>query len=261
MKITSAANPKLKEAIRLRDHRTRTSPLLIDGVRETLYAIRCGVVVDHWFVGEERNESDHDTTLELTAAIGREPLELTAELFSKLAYGDRRSGVVAVAQRPTRTLAQLSLPQQPLILIAEGLEKPGNVGAIARTSDAVGADAFVLVDSAVDPFSSNAIRASMGTILSPQIALASAGEVQSWVREQGVRIVAAWVDAPKLYCDCDLTGPLAIVLGSEAYGLSDHWRSTTFEPVSLPMSGVADSLNVSTTAAVLAYEAWRQRRK
>lgn len=259
MLITSASNPKYKAALKLRQKRS-PHQILIDGVRELSYALDCSVKVDHWFVDEVALEQDSNDITKLSEAIGREPLVLAQPLFEKLAYGERRSLVVAVADRPSRTLEQLQLSSSPLIVVAEQLEKPGNVGAIARTIDAVGADALILVDEVVDPFSTNSIRASMGTIFSKKVALASASQTRAWLRDHRIAIVAAWVDASTMYVDVDLTQPTAIVLGCESKGLSAQWAESDMIRVSLPMSGTADSLNVSTTAAVLVYEAWRQRR-
>lgn len=258
MLITSASNPKYKAALKLKQKK-HPSQILIDGVREITYALEGAVRVDHWFVDERSLSADSGEIDGLMQKIGRDPLVLSAALFEKLAYGERRSKAIAVADRPARPLEDLQLGSAPLIVVAERLEKPGNVGAIARTIDAVGADALILVDEVVDPFSTNAIRASMGTIFSKRVALASGEQTRQWLRSNNIAIVAAWVDAPLLYVEADFTRPTAIVLGSESTGLSPEWADNDMTRVSLPMSGTADSLNVSTTAAVLAYEAWRQR--
>jgi TrmH family RNA methyltransferase len=145
------------------------------------------------------------------------------------------------------------------VVVTEDVEKPGNVGAILRSADAVGADA-VIAAGGTDLFNPNVIRASVGTVFSVPVASAPAGDVAAWLRARGIRIVASRVDAAALHVESDLTGPLAIVLGSEAVGLSDAWRGADIDGVRLPMLGTADSLNVSAAAAVLLYEAWRQRR-
>jgi TrmH family RNA methyltransferase len=156
-------------------------------------------------------------------------------------------------------LADLQLPATPLVVVTEDVEKPGNVGAILRSADAVGADA-VITAGGTDLFNPNVIRASVGTVFSVPVASAPAAEVAAWLRDRGIRIVASRVDAAALHVEADLTGPLAIVMGSEASGLSDAWRGPDVEGIRLPMLGAADSLNVSAAAAVLLYEAWRQRR-
>ena len=259
MKIVSPSNPKYRDALKLRQASRKSPRTLIDGLRELSYAVRCQVQVELWFVSSRTLSEEGDAVRELTEAIGRPPLELDEALFEKLSYGDRATGAIAVAQRVQRPLSALSLPEQPLVLIAEGLEKPGNVGAIARTADAVGVDALILADSQIDVFSANAVRASMGTIFSPKVAVASTAETLAWLDQRHIKIVAAWVGASTLYCDTDLTQSIALVVGSEAHGLTSAWASHSITKVGLPMAGIADSLNVSTTAAILAYEAWRQR--
>jgi TrmH family RNA methyltransferase len=144
-------------------------------------------------------------------------------------------------------------------VVTEDVEKPGNVGAILRSADAAGANAVIAVGG-TDLYNPNVIRASLGTIFSMPVASASAAEVGEWLRAAGVHIVASRVDATNLHVDADLTGSVAIVLGSEANGLSEAWRAPDVNAVRLPMLGAADSLNVSAAAAVLLYEAWRQRR-
>jgi TrmH family RNA methyltransferase len=145
------------------------------------------------------------------------------------------------------------------VAVIEGVEKPGNLGAVLRSADGAGVDAVVVADPATDPWNPNAIRASLGTVFTVPIAVATAAEAFDWLRNQGIGAVAALVDAPLSYTDADLTGALAIVLGSETAGLSEVWRTGDVTPVRVPMRGVADSLNVSVTAAILFYEALRQR--
>ena len=159
---------------------------------------------------------------------------------------------------PRASLDDIELPPEPLVVVTEDVEKPGNVGAILRSADAVGADAVIAVGG-TDLFNPNVIRASVGTIFSMTVASASAVDAAGWLRMRGIRILASRVDADRLHVEADLRGPVAIVLGSEATGLSDAWRAPGVEAVRLPMTGVADSLNVSAAAAVLLYEAWRQR--
>jgi TrmH family RNA methyltransferase len=152
------------------------------------------------------------------------------------------------------------LPEVPLVIVTEDVEKPGNVGAILRSADAVGASAVIAVGG-TDLYNPNVIRASVGTVFTVPVAAAPAAEVLDWLRASGLRILASRVDATELHVDADLTGPLAIVLGSEAHGLTDAWLAPDVGAIRLPMLGAADSLNVSAAAAVLLYEAWRQRRK
>jgi TrmH family RNA methyltransferase len=185
--------------------------------------------------------------------------EVGVRAFERLAYGDRADGVVLEIRTPPHGLDDIHLPEAPLVVVIEEVEKPGNVGAILRSADAVGADAVIAVGG-TDLFNPNVIRASVGTVFSVPVASGPAAAVAAWLRAAGVRIVASRVDATELHIEANLTGSLAIVLGSEASGLSDAWRGVDVAAVRLPMLGAADSLNVSAAAAVLLYEAWRQRR-
>ena len=265
--IESASNPRIKAALRLRERRERdaTGLTLVDGGREALRAMEAGAVVESAFVCPPliaTNEAKR-VAEKLSQSFGPfgaaiEYAEVGDGAFERLAYGDRADGVILVVRAPRAELADLQLPAEPLVVVTEDVEKPGNVGAIIRSADAVGADAVIAVGG-TDLFNPNVIRASVGTVFSMPVAAASAGDTAAWLRGRNVRIVASIVDAGRLHVEADLRGPLAIVLGSEATGLSDAWRTPDVEAVRLPMAGVADSLNVSTAAAVLLYEAWRQR--
>jgi RNA methyltransferase, TrmH family len=147
----------------------------------------------------------------------------------------------------------------PLVAVVEGIEKPGNLGAILRSADGAGVDALIAADPRTDLFNPNAIRASLGTIFSVPIANATSAKTISWLTDHGISIVVARVDGSVAYDQVDYRGPLAIVLGSEAHGLAGTWSGPGIQAVSLPMLGVADSLNVSAAAAILLYEARRQR--
>jgi TrmH family RNA methyltransferase len=261
--ITSTANPRLKAAVRLRGRRERDREglTLIDGVRETLRAISGGAVLREVFVRPELLvEPEARALLERLREESVPVVEVGHDAFEKLAYGDRLDGVVAVAETPMRTLQTLALPPEPLIAVVEGVEKPGNLGAILRTADGAGLDAVIVAESATDLFNPNIIRASIGTVFAIPVCVASSGEVLTWLQERRIDIVAARVDASVDYTSADYRGAVAIALGSEARGLSDAWGELARASVRVPMLGVADSLNVSATAAVLFYEALRQRR-
>jgi RNA methyltransferase, TrmH family len=146
-----------------------------------------------------------------------------------------------------------------LIVVVEAVEKPGNLGAVLRTADGAGANAVIAADARTDPFNPNAIRASLGTIFTLPVVAAAATETLGWLIDRGIRPVAAIVDAPTDYAAVDLRGPVAVILGSEAEGLTAGWHDPRVTPVSIPMLGTADSLNVSIAAAILLYEAVRQR--
>lgn len=266
--IDSPANPQIRSALRLRERRERdeTGLTLVDGGRESLRALEAGAIVETAFVCPARIGSQEARRVAEKVSQDFGPfgdsidvVEVGERAFDRLAYGDRSDGVVLVVRIPATPLEDLVLPESPLIVVTEDVEKPGNVGAILRSADAVGASAVIAVGG-TDLFNPNVIRASVGTIFSVPVASASAADVGAWLREHGVRVLASRVDAAELHVDADLTGPLAIVLGSEADGLSDSWSTPGVEAVRLPMLGKADSLNVSAAAAVLLYEAWRQRR-
>jgi TrmH family RNA methyltransferase len=260
--ITSSHNPRFRAASSLRGARERRERglILIDGVREVARAIESGVkVVEAWVAIDRLDGAAAEDVLERLRSTAVEVIEAPPELLDRLAFGDRNEGVVVVAQPPSVNLDALELPDQPLVAVIEGVEKPGNLGAILRSADGAGVNAVVAADPATDPWNPNAIRASLGAAFSVPIAVATAAETFDWLRRQGVRVVAALVDAPVAYTDTDLTGALAIVLGSEAAGLSEMWRAADVTAVQVPMLGVGDSLNVSATAAILFYEALRQR--
>ncbi len=262
--ITSTANPRVKATARLRSRRERdkTGLTLIDGVRETLRALQGGAVLREVFIESELlGDQEAKALLERLAEESVPVVELSRDAFAKLAYGDRLDGVVAVAETPLRTLADLVLPPEPLIGVIEGVEKPGNLGAVLRTADGAGLNAVIVAESATDLFNPNIIRASLGTVFAVPVVVASSGEVLAWLRERGIAIIAARVDGSVDYAAADYRGAVAIALGSEARGLSDAWAALARDSVHVPMMGVADSLNVSVTAAVLFYEALRQRRR
>jgi TrmH family RNA methyltransferase len=260
--LTSPVNPRLRAAAALRERRTRerTGRILIDGAREVLRAVEAGVTLETIFVCPELCRSA--ACRELLGRLGPDDPRLVAvaeRAFGRIAFGDRAEGVVAVAARPDLALTSLRLPDDPLVVVVEGIEKPGNLGAILRSADGAGADALVAADPRTDLFNPNAVRASLGTIFTVGLAAASSAATLDWLRRRRIRGVAARVDAATLYTDIDLRGPLAIVLGAEATGLTAAWDAAEVTPVRLPMLGAADSLNVAAAAAVLLYEARRQR--
>ncbi|MBI2781744.1 MAG: RNA methyltransferase [Chloroflexi bacterium] len=266
--IDSPANPRIRSTLRLRERRERdeTGLTLVDGGREALRAMESGAIVETAFVCQARIGSTEARRVaeKVSQDFGPfgdsiEVVHVSERAFDRLAYGDRADGVLLVARIPGTRLEDLVLPASPLVVVTEDVEKPGNVGAILRSADAVGASAVIAVGG-TDLYNPNVIRASVGTIFSVPVATGTAAEVLAWLHGRGVRILASRVDATELHVDADLTGPLAIVLGSEADGLSGAWAAPGVEGVRLPMLGVADSLNVSAAAAILLYEAWRQRR-
>jgi RNA methyltransferase, TrmH family len=263
-RIDSPANPRLRAALALRERRDRDSSgmTLVDGGREVRRAIEAGVEVVTAYVCPTLI-STPDAREALTAlgrARGRRELvQVSERAFEKLAFGDRSEGIVLVVRPFVRLLEDLELPADPLVVVTEDVEKPGNVGAILRSADGAGADAVIAVGG-TDLFNPNVIRASVGTVFTVPVVAAPGAAVAEWLRARGLRVVATRVDAPLLHVDADLRGPLALVLGAESTGLSKAWAGSDVEAIRLPMEGIADSLNVSAAAAILMYEAWRQRR-
>ena len=259
--ITSLTNPRVKAAVRLRDRAERdlTGLTIVDGAREILRALDAGVDVEQAFLAPDLLRSPDGFAVADRLRHRPTTLEVSPAVLARVAFGQRSDGVVAVVATPTTELADLVLRPYPLVVVAEAIEKPGNLGAIIRTADGAGADAIIAADPRTDLFNPNAIRASLGTIFALPVVAATAVVTIDWLEEHGIRPVAARVDAPAAYTDVDLRGPLAIVLGSEAGGLSHAWSDANVQPVAIPMHGMADSLNVSIAAAVLLYEARRQR--
>jgi TrmH family RNA methyltransferase len=260
--ITSRQNARVKEAAKLRSgrQRERQRRFLIDGAREILRAIGAGVEVVEAFICEPllHDDESRDAAARL-AESSAIVATVSEEVFEKVCFGERTGGVLAVARTPSRSLEQLKLSAAPLVAVLEGIEKPGNVGAVLRSADGAGVDAVIVADPRTDLFNPNTIRASLGAVFDANVCTATTDETLAWLRAHKLSIFAARPDAELLYTTADFRGPAAIVLGSEAEGLSDKWLGVDVTGVKLPMRGVADSLNVSATAAVLFYEAQRQR--
>ncbi|HVX09790.1 MAG TPA: TrmH family RNA methyltransferase [Pirellulales bacterium] len=260
--ITSLQNQHVKDAAKLRERREREKQgrLLIDGARELGRALAAGIEVLDVFVCESLCRSDEaKLALGLIGPSRARVLAVTPPVFAKLAYGDRAEGVVGVAKMPRRSLGDLRLPERALVAIVEGIEKPGNLGAILRSADAAGVSALIATGRGTDLYNPNVIRSSLGTVFTLPVVAAGVDDALQFVREQRLPVFAARVDAALLYTAAPLGESAAIVLGSETDGLSEAWQADDVRPIKLPMLGVADSLNVSAAAAVLFYEALRQR--
>jgi RNA methyltransferase, TrmH family len=262
--ISSPQNPRFKLALRLRDGRGRKQQgrVIIDGWREISRATDAGLAIEEVFVREGLTGEGDGPLASLQERLARSVwLELPEVMFRTLAYGDREDGIVAVARRPGTELDRIPADGRGLILVLDSVEKPGNLGAIVRSADGAGAAGVIVADLATDPFHANSIRSSVATVFSLPLAQASGPEVIDWLRGNQFRILLADGSASRSLFDVSLGGKVAVVLGSEARGLASCWRSLAdADCVGLPMHGLADSLNVSATAAVILYEAARQRR-
>lgn len=259
--IESPRNPRIQNALQLRERAARiaTGRTLVDGARECRRAVDAGLAVESAFVCPALAVGDDATaTISALAARGLATVEISERVHDRLAFGNRGDGIVLVVAARAAGLQDLELGASPLLLVTEDVEKPGNLGAILRTADAVGCDAVIAIGG-TDVFNPNVIRASVGTVFSVPVAAATAGETLAWLAGRGIRPIAARVQASRSYADADLRGPLALVFGSESDGLSMAWQDARTDGVRLPMRGIADSLNVSAAAAVLAFEARRQR--
>jgi TrmH family RNA methyltransferase len=267
--IRSAANPAVRAALALRERRERmrTGLLLVDGAREVARALDGGIPIRRAFI-----DGDSPPGVETTAVIGRlvtqgiTVVPVGGSARERLAYGDRAGVLVAIAEAPStdldRVAGLLAVAADPLVVVVEDVEKPGNLGAIVRTADGAGATAVVAAAGrrpGVDPWNPNAIRASLGTVFTMPLAVASTEDVLACLRSGGFRVVAARLDAATRPWDADLRGPVALAVGSEADGLGTAWAEADIEGVLIPMLGRADSLNVSVATAILLYEARRQR--
>ncbi len=290
-KITSLQNPRVKQLVKLRDRRPRDEAgvFLVEGFREIRRALEKDVTLQEiyfspeWFLGE-----NEPALIEQARAAGAQAFELTKEAFAKVAYRERPDGLLAVAPQWRRTLADLDaivgrgLPtplgtaaiqtagsgdpalqpqtrKEPFLLVVEAIEKPGNLGTILRSADAAGCDAVIVCDPVTDIFNPNVVRASTGVLFSVPLVVEASERVAAWLKEKGVRTVATTPAAEKIYSDVDLRGSLAVVMGSEQYGLSEFWLKNADVPVRIPMAGQADSLNVAMATIITLFEAVRQR--
>ena len=260
-KITSVQNEGIKRVVRLRDRRGREARglTIVEGVREVRQALRAGLVIQQVYWCREGKDHCPDDLVEELAAAGVRIVETSGVVYEKIAYGDRMDGVLAMVEQPARTLADLELPAKPLVVVMESVEKPGNLGAVLRTCDGAGVDALVVCDERTDLFNPNIVRASLGAVFTVPVAACTSREAAEFLTARGIRSFAAVVQATGHYFEKDLSGPCAIVLGSEQDGLSDFWRQHATDQVRIPMRGKLDSLNVSVSAAIMIYEALRQR--
>jgi TrmH family RNA methyltransferase len=261
--ITSLQNPKIKAACKLRDRRDRdqTQKFLIEGFRELLRAKQGGVQVETLFVCEPFFLGVNEKTLiKEFKSLGTEIIDTAPHVFEKLSYRDRPDGLLGIAPQKHSKLSSLNLKEPPFLIVAEGIEKPGNLGTILRSSDAAGVDALIVCDKKTDLFNPNVVRASVGTLFTVPTIEATTEETLRFFKEKGIKILAATPHAEKLYTDVDLKQPLALIVGTEQIGLTDTWMSQADLQVKIPMHGVADSLNVATATTLLLFEVVRQRR-
>ena len=261
MLITSPQNTKIKTLKKLDKaaERREQDVFVIEGMRELCLADGAGYEITQLFICEELLTESETYNLKQCNLNGTEVFEINKEVYESVAYRGTTEGVIATAKPKTHTLDQLKLSTDPLILVIEGVEKPGNLGAMLRTCDAVGVDAVIVCDTKTDIYNPNAVRSGVGTVFTVQIAVAAADEVINYLREHNITTYAAELTATEFHYEKNFAKPIAIVVGDEASGLSQQWMEAADEHIKIPMLGRIDSLNVSVSAAVLLYEALRQR--
>lgn len=257
MDITSLQNPRIKYIVKLREdkrQRQKDGLILVEGFDELTLALSCGMLPQTLLSAPELVSQ----TLSVPHA---EHLTVSRAVFQKISYRENPDGWLGLFPTPKRSLEDLKLSTPPLVVVTESVEKPGNLGAILRTADAAGADALLVCDPRVDVWNPNVIRASRGAVFAVPAIEVDSQTALSWLRSREMRVLAATPSAQPVYSATDMTGPLAIAVGTEDEGLTDFWMSHADLQVRIPMFGKVNSLNVSVSTALILYEAVRQRRK
>ncbi len=294
--ITSAQNPKLKRLLALQEKsRLRRSEgvFVVEGRRELEHCLAAGFEIEAVFVcpeiyagqdnppsGVRPSGSPHhpfgtvpplsnrgcyvpqgDNPAQRTACHSeRKEYHISKELYAKVAYREGTEGIIAEVKAKYLTLDDLALKENPLVMVLEGVEKPGNLGAVLRSADAAGADAVIICDPLTDLYNPNLIRASIGAVFTVPVVCCSSEDAIAFLKARGIRILTAQLQDSSPYYDVDMTCGTALVMGTEATGLTPVWRTTADAHILIPMLGRLDSLNVSVSAAILLYEAVRQRK-
>lgn len=260
--ITSKQNQTVKDLVSLRQKRERQQAgvTLVDGYEELDCALGCKVQIKHlYYCPELMNGGEQASRLKQILEDGTPATEMSRPVFEKVAYREGADGWLAVVDTIRSDLKHIKLSQNPLILICEAVEKPGNLGAILRTADAAGADAVIAVNSITDWSNPNVIRSSKGAVFAVNVADVNQDELYAWLKDNSIQVVSSTPDTDMPYTEPDLTSGVALLVGSEKYGLTDFWLEHADAKVRIPMNGKMDSLNVATSAALLLYEAVRQR--
>ncbi|WP_338645850.1 RNA methyltransferase [Flavobacterium sp. KS-LB2] len=256
--ITSIQNPYIKSLVQLQDKakaRKQSGTFLMEGKREISIAVKGGYQIETvLFLPEICSETEArqlDDSAELIA--------INKEVYQKLAYRDTTEGILAVAKTKSMQLSDLKLSKNPLILVAEAPEKPGNIGALLRTADAANLDAVIIANPKSDLYNPNIVRSSVGCLFTNQIATGTTSEIIAFLKERNINFYCATLQNSTSYHTQDYTTPTALVVGTEATGLTEEWRIAATQNIIIPMQGEIDSMNVSVAAAILIFEAKRQR--
>jgi len=255
MNITSFQNPRIKQLIKLRDdkkQRELNKMMLVEGWNEIDLALKAGFLPQTILIAPELTNRKYDN-------VSSEIITLSQALFEKVSYRQNPDGCLAVFHTPDKSLKDIKFSLDPLLIVAESIEKPGNLGAILRTADAVGADALLVCDPRTDIYNPNVVRASRGTLFTVPTIVLSNLDAYTFLRKGGITIFAATPQADTDYTSQDLSGRLAVIVGTEDKGLSEFWLQNADYKTKIPMMGKVNSLNVSIATALIVYEARRQR--
>jgi TrmH family RNA methyltransferase len=257
--ITSVQNPYIKSLVQLQEKakvRKQTGTFLIEGQREIELALKGGYEIETILICTDLAQPSENLNIQKSK---HQLIEISKEVYQKLAYRDTTEGILAIAKTKSLALSDLKLSKNPLILVGEAIEKPGNVGAILRTADAANIDAVIIANPKSDLYNPNIIRSSVGCLFTRQIAVGSTEEVITYLKANKINIFSATLQDSTEYHTQNYTTPSAIVVGTEATGLTEKWRIESTKNIIIPMQGEIDSMNVSVAAAILLFEAKRQR--
>jgi TrmH family RNA methyltransferase len=259
--ITSAQNPRIKNFAHLQKARERREQnvFIVEGDKEYCRAIEFEYQFTSIFVCFDLISEAYFEALSSEMNSNAEVFPVSKDVFDKIAYREGSGGIIALARPKSHTLADLKLPQNPLLLILEAVEKPGNLGAILRTADAAGVDAVIVCDPQTDIYNPNVVRSSIGCLFSVPLAVCNSDEAIAWMKSQHIAIYCTYLKAAVPYTEVDFAKPSAIVMGTESEGITPKWVAAADRNIIIPMQGSADSMNVSTSAAVVVFEACRQR--
>ena len=259
--ITSAQNPFIKSLVLLQEKakaRKQSGQFLIEGIREIELAIKGNYQLETLlFVPEFMGETQVRKLMGKNSSS--DLIEISKEVYQKIAYRDTTEGIIAVAKTKSHSLTELQLPENPLLLIMESIEKPGNIGAMLRTCDAAKVDAVLIADAKTDLYNPNMVRSSVGCLFTNQIAVGTTDEIIQFLHKNNINFYSATLQNSTSYHTQDFTKPTALVVGTEATGLSKAWREKATQNIIIPMQGEIDSMNVSVAAAIMIFEAKRQR--
>lgn len=259
--ITSTHNARVRRLLALQQksgERRLAGCFVVEGLRELSHCIQAGFEADELYVCPSLMPGGVPSSV-LQWADGRQVCEVSAEVYERIAYRGSTEGIMAVVKARHRTLSDLHLGNCPLVVVLERVEKPGNLGAVLRSADAAAADAVIVCDPLTDLYNPNLIRSSIGAVFSVPCVACSSEDCIRFLRGHGISILTAQLQDSHLYYDTDMRRPTAIVMGTESTGLTDIWRQAADAHIRIPMLGMLDSLNVSVSAAILLFEAVRQR--